>query len=155
VTNYKTFYIQTFGCRCNQADSAAIRENLCRGSFHEAGAPADADLVVVNSCTVTHRTDQQVRQAVRRARRENPQARVIVTGCYAERDPEALVGIPGVSLVVGNADKERLAAIVVEQMENVSGRIIRSPLDAGRDYLVPSTIQTSGRTRPFVKLQDG
>ena len=150
-----TFNIQTFGCRCNQADSAAIRGSLCRSSLREAGSCQDADLVVVNTCTVTHRTDQQVRQAVRRIHRENPDARVVVTGCYAQRDPRTLASLPGVSLVLGNADKERLAEIVEREIEGPAGRMIRSQLDAGRDYLLPACVQASGKTRPLVKLQDG
>ncbi|PYV14758.1 MAG: tRNA (N(6)-L-threonylcarbamoyladenosine(37)-C(2))-methylthiotransferase MtaB [Acidobacteria bacterium] len=153
-----SFFVHTFGCRCNQSDSAAIREQLARSRRSESGAAEDADLVVVNTCTVTHRTDRQVRQAVRRLRRVNPGARLVVTGCYAERDPSALASIPGVDLVVGNADKERIAELV-DQAEaagsETRGRIIRSPLDAARDYLVAPMSRTGGRTRPFVKIQDG
>ncbi len=149
------FYIQTFGCRCNQADSAAIRASLCRRSLREADSQHEAELVIINTCTVTRRTDQQIRQAVRRTSRENPGARVVVTGCYAERDPHALAALPGVSLVIGNADKERLAAIVEEENLGSVGRIIRTSLDSGHDYLLPASAQTGGRTRPFVKLQDG
>jgi threonylcarbamoyladenosine tRNA methylthiotransferase MtaB len=151
----KKFYIQTFGCRCNQADSAAIRASLRERSLREAENASDANLVVVNSCTVTHRTDQQIRQAVRRTFRENPQARVVVTGCYAERDPLTLAAIPGVSLVVGNAGKDRLAEIVEETSNDPAVRIVRAPFDAERDYLMPPASQAGGRTRPFVKLQDG
>jgi threonylcarbamoyladenosine tRNA methylthiotransferase MtaB len=149
------FYISTFGCRCNQADSAAIRHDLCLSSMQEAGSHRDADLVVINTCTVTHRTDQQVRQAVRKLHRDNPGARLVVTGCYAERDPKTLAEIPGVALVVGNTDKERLACIVNGEPFDPADRIVRSPLDQAEDYLVPSMSQTGGKTRPFVKLQDG
>jgi threonylcarbamoyladenosine tRNA methylthiotransferase MtaB len=149
------FFLQTFGCRCNQADSAAIRGSLCRKSMEETGTPAGADLVVVNTCTVTHRTDQQVRQAVRRVHRENPNARVVITGCYAERDPETLAALPGVHLVVGNAGRDRLAEVIAQEPPGSHTRIIRPPLDAARDYLLASNSQTGGRTRPFVKMQDG
>ncbi len=149
------FFLQTFGCRCNQADSAAIRDGLCRSSMQESGDPRDAELIVVNTCTVTHRTDQQVRQAIRKAHRENPDARVVVTGCYAQREPEALASLPGVSLVIGNGSRDRLAEVVGREMPDTSGKVIRTPLDAERDYLLSSTSQTGGRTRPFVKLQDG
>jgi threonylcarbamoyladenosine tRNA methylthiotransferase MtaB len=149
------FFMYTFGCRCNQADSAGIRASLSRSSMEETDCCRDAELVVVNSCTVTHRTDQQVRQMVRRLCRENPGARVVVTGCYAERDPEALASIQGVDLVVGNFDKQRLDEIVLEYEEPCSKRIIRSPLDS----LIPDAIarmsRTGGKTRPFIKLQDG
>ena len=123
--------------------------------MEETGSLGEADLVVVNTCTVTHRTDQQVRQAVRRSHRENPGARVVVTGCYAERDPETLASIPGVNLVIGNAERDRLAEIIDEEPQDSSGRIIRTPLDAARDYLLASSSRTGGRTRPFVKMQDG
>ena len=149
------FFIYTFGCRCNQSDSAAMRESFCRKSFEEAEDHGDAALVILNTCTVTRRTDQQVRQTVRRLHRENPDARLVVTGCYAERDPQALASIPGVSLVVGNADRERLAEIVLDQPRQTRGMIVHSPLDAARDCLVAPMAETGGRTRPFVKLQDG
>jgi threonylcarbamoyladenosine tRNA methylthiotransferase MtaB len=115
----------------------------------------DADLIVVNTCTVTQRTDQQVRQAIRRLHRENPDARIVVTGCYAEREPELLAGIEGVSLVVGNGDKERLPGILESHVPEPQGKIIHTPLDENRDYLLPPMAQTGGKTRPLVKLQDG
>ena len=148
------FYIHTFGCRCNQADSASLRAAL-GGSRDEAENHGEADLVVVNSCTVTHRSDRQVRQAVRKLHRENPRARLVVTGCYAERDPQTIASIPGVNLVVGNADKGRLVEILEEEDPSSGGRIVRGPLDPGRDYLVTPASQTGSKTRPFIKLQDG
>jgi threonylcarbamoyladenosine tRNA methylthiotransferase MtaB len=149
------FSVQTFGCRCNQADSAAIREGLCRCSMSECENPADADLIVVNTCTVTHRTDQQVRQSVRRLHRENPGARIVVTGCYAERKPETLSAIPGVSLVLGNAEKERLAEIVREHAPGSSVRVFHAPLASEGEYFLPPMAQIGGKTRPIIKLQDG
>jgi threonylcarbamoyladenosine tRNA methylthiotransferase MtaB len=149
------FSILTFGCRCNQAESDAIRESLCCRSMVESENRLDADLTVVNTCTVTQRSDQQVRQAIRRLHRENPSARIIVTGCYAERDPAALADMPGVSLVVGNGVKENLAEILENAGEHGNGKIVRSLPDEDRDYLLPRTGNTGGKTRPLVKLQDG
>jgi len=149
------FSILTFGCRCNQAESDAIRESLCSRSMVESENRLDADLAVVNTCTVTQRSDQQVRQAIRRLHRENPSARIIVTGCYAERDPAALADMPGVSLVVGNSVKENLAEILENAEEHGSGKIVRARLDEDRDYLLPLTGNTGVKTRPLVKLQDG
>jgi len=149
------FSVCTFGCRCNQADSAALREGLCRRAMSEGDNHRDSDIVIVNTCTVTHRTDQQVRQAIRRLHRENPAASVIVTGCYAERDPEALAAIPGVTLVVGNAEKDRLPEILEQSGLHSQGKIIRAPLEGDRDYLLPPMTHTGGKTRPLVKLQDG
>ncbi len=148
------FSVLTFGCRCNQADSAAMREGLCRLSMSECETPRDADIVIVNTCTVTHRTDQQVRQAVRHLHRENPAARIIITGCYAERDPESLASIPGVSLVVGNAERDHLPAIL-EAGDPNHGKIIRAPLQGDLECLLLPMAHTGGKTRPLVKLQDG
>jgi threonylcarbamoyladenosine tRNA methylthiotransferase MtaB len=148
------FSVVTFGCRCNQADSAAMREGLCRLSMSESESPNDADIVIVNTCTVTHRTDQQVRQAVRRLHRENPAANIIITGCYAERDPETLAGIPGVGLVVGNAERDRLPSIL-EAGDRIQKKIIRTPLRADQVCLLLPMAHTGGKTRPLVKLQDG
>ena len=135
------FYILTFGCRSNQADSAAIRESFIRRGMTESESFAVADIVVVNTCTVTHRSDKQARQAVRRIHRENPAARIVVSGCYAQRDAEAVAELPGVCLVVGNAEKTRIPDMIENTAENAPGKI--------------SSPQAGNRTRPLVKLQDG
>jgi threonylcarbamoyladenosine tRNA methylthiotransferase MtaB len=149
------FFVLTFGCRCNQADSAAIRAGLYRRSFSESESYRNADFIIVNTCTVTHRSDQQARQTIRRLHRDNPSARVIVTGCYAERDPETLAGLPGVGLVLGNADRERLPAFIENGLNPAQNKIVHSPLGAGQGCLLPPSMHTGGKTRPLVKLQDG
>jgi threonylcarbamoyladenosine tRNA methylthiotransferase MtaB len=149
------FALLTFGCRCNQADSAAIRESLYRCSMQESEIHGDADFIIVNTCTVTQRTDKQVRQAVRRLHRENPDARLVLTGCYAERDPDTLAAMLGVSLVVGNADKKRLPELIEQDSTFSQGKIIRSPLEEEHDFVLPPMTLTGGKTRPLVKLQDG
>ncbi len=108
----KKIYLATFGCRTNQADSAYIRESFLDNDFQETESAGEADVIVVNSCTVTHRSDQQVRQLSRRLRRENPGAKIVVTGCYAQREPEAIARIPGVDAVVGNTHRSQLVDIV-------------------------------------------
>jgi threonylcarbamoyladenosine tRNA methylthiotransferase MtaB len=178
------FAIRTLGCRCNQADSAAIRDCLCRCSMREVDTHQDADLVVVNTCTVTHRADREARRLVRRLHRENPAAHLILTGCYAQRDPDTLAAMAGASLVLGNADKFRLPEILEKCGVSANGsqkaelgkplaacrtdpsfgssgagpcscRIIRRPLDS-KDYCPsPPMARTGGKTRPLVKLQDG
>jgi threonylcarbamoyladenosine tRNA methylthiotransferase MtaB len=149
------FFICTFGCRCNQADSGAIRESLLRKGLLETAGHSEADLVVINTCTVTQRTDQQVRQMVRRVQRDNPCARLVVTGCYAERDPYALSAIPGVSLTVGNAEREHLADLLEEGVTPPGLKVIHSPL-GGRDPVLEMPLfEAGGKTRPLVKIQDG
>ncbi len=123
--------------------------------MQESASHLDADLVVVNTCTVTHRADQQVRQAVRRLHRENPSAPLVLTGCYAERDPETLAALPGVSLIIGNSEKERLTQIIEERMPDVYGGFRHASCNPKCDSLVQTSAQTGGRTRPMIKIQDG
>lgn len=149
------FHIVTFGCRVNQADTAAIRSDLVRRGLVESDQIGDCAMVVVNSCTVTHRSDQQVRQAVRRLRRANRQARLVITGCYAQRDPQTLARIPGVDAVVGNADKEAFFA----QHDWPQDRweeplVLISDLNHSTLRATPSLL-AGGKTRPHVKIQDG
>jgi threonylcarbamoyladenosine tRNA methylthiotransferase MtaB len=111
---------------------------------------------VINTCTVTQRADQQARQTTRRLHRDNPAARIVVTGCYAERSAEKLAQIDGVNLVLGNADKERLAEIITEEgSDQDQGKIIRNPLTVDRDYALFHGPREGGKTRPFLKIQDG
>jgi len=107
-----TYHSIHFGCRANQADTAAVERDLCRRGFQAAGHPDEADVVVVNSCTVTASADSELRQTVRRIHRENPNARILVTGCYAQRRPEELAAMAGVEWVVGNSHKSEIAPLV-------------------------------------------
>jgi threonylcarbamoyladenosine tRNA methylthiotransferase MtaB len=102
------YSIVTFGCRVNQADSFQLEEQLI-GAGGTASSTEDADLVVVNTCSVTGSADQGARQVVRKIARENPHARIVVTGCYATRRPEELAALPGVVQIVPNDRKDRLA----------------------------------------------
>jgi len=141
------FFILTFGCRSNQADSDAIRESFLNRGMTENKSFNAADIVVVNTCTVTHRSDKQARQAIRRIHRENPAARVVVAGCYAQRDAAA-AELPGVCLVAGNEEKTRLVdlleAAAFIKTDNCPLTIDRAAKRLAGD-----------RTRPLVKIQDG
>jgi threonylcarbamoyladenosine tRNA methylthiotransferase MtaB len=105
------YSIVTFGCRVNQADSLAIEEAL-RARGANASASVDADVVIVNTCSVTATSDQGARQTIRRIARDNPSARVIVTGCYATRRPDEVRALPGVVRLIPNGDKDRLVDLV-------------------------------------------
>src|SRR3954449_3726885 len=102
------YSIVTFGCRVNQADSLGLEEKLSAAGGI-ATVPADADVVVVNTCSVTATADQGARQTIRRIARDNPSARIVVTGCYATRCERDVAALPNVVRVVRNADKDRLA----------------------------------------------
>ncbi len=106
------YYVENFGCRATQADGAALERQFEEHGLARASTPAQASVVVINSCTVTASADRDARAAIRRVRRQNPQARIVVTGCYAQRAPEEIAALPGVSLVIGNSHKHQLAEIV-------------------------------------------
>ena len=106
------YAVITFGCRVNQADSLAFEEDLLsRGAT--ATAPSQADVVIVNTCSVTATSDQGARQTIRRVARENPSAKIVVTGCYATRVPQEVAALPNVGRVVGNPDKARLVEVTI------------------------------------------
>src|ERR1700692_4914351 len=117
-----TFYIEQFGCRATQADGAALEVQLLERGYKPAPKSA-ADIVVVNTCTVTAAADAQARDSIRKISAQNHAAQVIVTGCYAQRAPEEVAQLPGVAWVVGNSHKPELPAII----ENLS--IASAPRD--------------------------
>jgi len=109
-----TFSIENFGCRTTEADTASLRRRLLASGLALAPDAFSADVVVLNTCTVTAAADSQAREAVRKIRRANPAARIVVTGCYAQRAPEELAAADGVAWVIGNSRQEELPAVVRE-----------------------------------------
>jgi threonylcarbamoyladenosine tRNA methylthiotransferase MtaB len=175
-----TYHVVNFGCRATQADGAAMaRQFESRGL---ASAPAaQADFVILNTCTVTNSADQDARAAIRRVQRQNPLAKIIVTGCYAQRAPEEVAALPGVAAVIGNSHKHQLAGLVLEEKprqdaaflslsvltENrelrTENRIIVSDIFAHTELLAAPVFDAANsagahdgdRTRPNLKIQDG
>src|SRR5438477_3256998 len=109
----KTFFISNFGCRASQSEGASIHQELLDSKASESSSPFDANVVIVNSCTVTAEADREVRQLIRRIASRNPKAQIIVTGCYAQRAPEELADLPGVRYVVGNSHKSMVGRVTL------------------------------------------
>ncbi|MGZ4871494.1 MAG: tRNA (N(6)-L-threonylcarbamoyladenosine(37)-C(2))-methylthiotransferase MtaB [Candidatus Angelobacter sp.] len=109
------FFVQSFGCRATQADGAALERQLATHGLSHAHSALEADVVVLNTCTVTAAADQDARASIRRIHRENPAAKILVTGCYAQRAPQEIAALPGVTWVVGNSHKHRVAEIAAAQ----------------------------------------
>ncbi len=123
-----------------------------------AAERAAADLVILNTCTVTSSADDDVRQTIRRVHRENPAARILVTGCYAQRSPHELASMPGVQWVVGNSHKTEIANLVTLDTPATPyhGNIHVGDIFAQRDFLSAPVEDAAGdRTRPNLKIQDG
>src|SRR6476660_9888329 len=114
------FFVQSFGCRATQADGAALERQLATQGLSQAGSAREADVVVLNTCTVTAAADQDARASIRRIHRENPAAKIMVTGCYAQRAPQEIAALPGVTWVVGNSHKHRVAEIATQSSHDAS-----------------------------------
>jgi threonylcarbamoyladenosine tRNA methylthiotransferase MtaB len=150
----KRFLVKNFGCRASQADGAAIEAGLAAKGLTSANGLTEADLVVLNTCTVTATADDEARQVIRRIRRERPQARILVTGCYAQRAPEEIAALEGVSLVVGNSHKTHIPDLV--SAPDYHGQIEIGDIFAQTDFLSAPVEDAAGdRTRPNLKIQDG
>jgi threonylcarbamoyladenosine tRNA methylthiotransferase MtaB len=151
-----SFHVHNFGCRASQADGAALESALLAQGLTAAANTSEAQLVVLNSCTVTAAADEDVRKAIHRVHRENPAARILVTGCYAQRAPEELAALPGVYWVVGNSHKVRIPEIVTESEAHYHGQIHIGDIFAQHDFLSAPVEDAAGdRTRPNLKIQDG
>lgn len=149
-----TVSIATLGCKVNQCESAGIAEELAaRGlavvPFHE-----HADVCIINTCTVTGKTDFQSRQLVSRAFKKNPQSKIIVTGCYAQRAPQEVASLPGVSHVMGNTEKENIADVVFQTVENPQ-KIIVGNIRGEKKISPLGASSFPDHTRAFLKIQDG
>lgn len=146
----------TLGCKANQADTAMIAESLSDTAVEVVGPREQADICVVNTCTVTHTADSDARQVIRQLRRTSPDAAIVVTGCYAQVAGDDVRAMPEVDHVLGNADKARLPALLRELLglPALDTRRVRdwapSLRDAARINRLPE-----GKSRPFVKVQDG
>jgi len=173
-----TFYIEQFGCRATQADGAAIERQLREQGCQLAPHSYAADVVVLNTCTVTAAADTQARDAIRKLHAANPSTRIIVTGCYAQRAPEELAVLPGVSFVVGNSHKPQIpnllhaiALMPPVGAQHAAPHLARLPHSGGlpdhakiltgdifvlSEVLVAPVLGGEGNhTRPTLKIQDG
>jgi threonylcarbamoyladenosine tRNA methylthiotransferase MtaB len=176
-----SFHILNLGCRATQADAAAIEHEFLTRGLSSMPSPDAAEVVVVNTCTVTASADLQARQAISAIHRKNPAARILVTGCYAQRAPEELASLDGVGWVVGNSHQTEIprllagedhaqsagapgAALVLlsglmpdpMSLDRGPAKILTSDIFAQHDFVVaPVQGREAGHTRPILKIQDG
>ncbi len=160
-----TFYVENFGCRANQADGAALEHQFEQRGLARASTATQADFVLFNSCDVTAAANQDARAAIRRTRRQNPEAKIIITGCYAQRASKEIAALPGVSAVIGNSHKHQLADLALREVpvrERVQPRLLAStaePTSSGHELLAAPVFEGTGaaneRNRPNLKVQDG
>jgi threonylcarbamoyladenosine tRNA methylthiotransferase MtaB len=152
----KRVIVTTLGCKVNQCESAAIGSHLAAAGFEPATQDQAADLVVINTCTVTGKAAMQSRQAIRQAMRQHPGAKIVVTGCYAQTAPEEIQSIDGVSIIVGHADKLRIADILTRDASTAPPtQLIHQAALLPHDFAAMPSVAPDGRTRAFLKIQDG
>jgi len=165
------FYIENFGCRATQADGAALENQFLERGLERAGEARNAEIVVLNTCTVTEGADKDARASIRRLRRVNPDCRILVTGCYAQRAPEELAALPGVTWVVGNSHKHQAAEIATASFSDHSSsgfvpieqlaadapeRVVVGDIFAHTQLMAAPVFDAANeRTRPNLKIQDG
>ncbi|MCP5149788.1 MAG: tRNA (N(6)-L-threonylcarbamoyladenosine(37)-C(2))-methylthiotransferase MtaB [Chromatiales bacterium] len=141
-------HLRALGCRLNEAELESWARALRAHGLGVTSSPDDADLVVVNTCAVTAEAARKSRQLLRRSHRENPRAKLVVTGCYATLDAERVGALDGVDLVVPNTDKDRL-------VERIVARLDREAMPALATEPGEAALFALGRNRAFVKVQDG
>ena len=149
----KTVAFHTLGCKLNFAESASIGTNVESHGFRRVDFSQQADVYVVNTCSVTNSADRKCRKVVRQALRKSPEAFVAVIGCYAQLRPGEISTIPGVDLVLGAGEKFNLPAYLSDISKRESGEIHSCQIETV-DHFFPSC-STSERTRAFLKVQDG
>jgi len=165
--------VEHFGCRAARADGAAVSDRLRVAELCDA-SPAVADVVVVNTCSVTAEADRAARAFIRRTHRLNPAARIVVTGCYAQRAPEELAGLKGVAAVVGNSHKalapdiilgllgcaeqhadSELIKIQTAQAPSAPPQLIWADDQFAHSFVEETQIVPGAQTRPNLKIQEG
>jgi len=173
--------VENFGCRTSQADGDAIAAQMDGFGAQAARDTTDADVIVLNTCAVTSEAERSARAYIRRARRMNPNSRIVVTGCYAQRDPQEIAAMPGVNAVIGNSHKDHVASIAMEGLANRKPDsfvplaaleaslsehdshpfLLSGDIFAHSDFQFPpvpaseAARQNARRTRPTLKIQDG
>jgi threonylcarbamoyladenosine tRNA methylthiotransferase MtaB len=167
------FHVVHFGCRAARADGEAVSDRLRAAGLGERNL-AVADVVVVNTCSVTAEADRAARAFIRRAHRQNPAARIVVTGCYAQRAPKELAGLAGVAAVVGNSHKALAPGIILDLVRDQAGVAplappelvsVQSLLSSGvpiwvddrfaHSFLEETQLAPGAQTRPNLKIQEG
>ena len=153
IFNNKKVIFHTLGCKLNFAETSAIGKQLSDEGFTKVRAGEQADICIINTCSVTDTADHKCRQAISRLHRQHPNAKMIVTGCYAQLKPEEIAGIEGVDLVLGANEKFSILTYLTKAENDAKGEIQRGDILKVKDF--KPSISYDDRTRYFLKVQDG
>src|SRR5690554_3623216 len=150
----KKVAVHTLGCKVNQYDSDAVIAQFKARDYQVVDFKEQADVYIINTCTVTNMGDRKSRQMIRRAHRQNPDSKIVVMGCFAQTSPEEASGIEGVNLVVGTDDRSRVAELVEHLTPNETKSLVHRIFDVTEFEELP-VVQFEGKTRAALKIQDG
>ena len=153
MSNERTVALHTLGCKLNYAETSALERLLEQDGFVKKEFTEEADVYVINTCSVTANADKECRQLVRRIQRKAPEAMVVITGCYAQLKPTEIAKIPGVDLVLGAAEKFNITAHLKELTHGDSTKICSCEIGEVEGF--HSSFSLNNRTRTFLKVQDG
>jgi threonylcarbamoyladenosine tRNA methylthiotransferase MtaB len=145
--------LYTLGCKLNFAESSTIAQQLLKNGFERKEFHEGADLYVINTCSVTDHADRKCKKVVREALRHNPNAYVVIVGCYAQLKPKEIAQIPGVDMVLGAAEKFQLMDYLHSLTKEVKPRVLNQPIKSVNEF-IPG-FSEGDRTRMFLKVQDG
>jgi len=147
--------LHTLGCKLNFAETSTIGNQFLSNGYKVVDFKEEADIYVFNTCTVTESAEKECRQLVRRVLRKNPNAYVIITGCYAQLRPEDLANIDGVDAVLGSNEKFNLFTIINDFEKNKPTCVHVSSTDDLKDFGIAYSTDADSRTRAYLKIQDG
>ncbi len=153
--NIKKVAIATLGCKVNQYDSAALASLFSRRGYQVVDFAEPADIYIINTCTVTHIGDRKSRQLIRRAAKNNPDALIVVTGCYAQVSPEEVAAVPGVDLVLGTREKGRIVDLIESAGGRNGPRVAVQDACAAKEFEELPAPALGERVRAFLKIQEG
>lgn len=145
----KKVALHTLGCRLNMSETGSIAQGFVDRGYEIVPFGETADVVFVNTCTVTDQADSSCRQLIRKAHRSSPEGRIVVAGCYAQMDPETIKSMQGVDLVLGTSEKYK----VFEYLEEEADQVVRT--DKTAEFYGAATTPSDSHTRAFLKIQDG
>lgn len=149
TTQEKTVSFHTLGCRLNSSETGTIAHGFTERGYKIVPFGDKADVVMVNTCTVTDSADSTCRNLIRKAHKSSPEGKIVVVGCYAQMEPKKIAAIQGVDLILGTAEKYK----IFDYLEEEKGQIIN--VDMTNEFWGASTTHSDSRTRAFLKIQDG
>lgn len=153
MSESKTIAYHTLGCKLNFSETSTLNRLFDKNGFQKKDFNQEADVYVINTCSVTENADKECKQLIRRVKKQNPDSTVVITGCFAQLKPEQIASIDGVDLVVGTSEKFNIVQHVLDYKKNGSSKIYSCDIEDVEGFY--SSFSLNDRTRTFLKVQDG